>query len=74
MLKIIPTNRIFVNSNPISIDNRIIDNLEKIKKFIKKRYLIIGCGALTHQKNFELLKGPFIYSIKIIKIVFDNYW
>lgn len=57
--KIINKKKIIVISNPISVDNKKYDNIIKIKKFIGSRYSIVGCGALTYQKNFELLIKSF---------------
>ena len=65
--RIINRKKIKVVSNPISVSEKKMDNLEKIKKFKKKKFTVVGCGALTDQKNFELLVNAFSIFKKKIK-------
>ena len=59
--KIIDDKKIKIISNPISVDARKKDNFLQIKKFIKHKYIITGCGSLSDQKNFKLLIDAFFF-------------
>ena len=68
--RIINKKKIRVVSNPISVSEKKMDNLEKIKRFKKKKFTVVGC--ITDQKNFELLVNAFSI-FKKLKSMFNNY-
>ena len=58
--KIVNNQKVIVISNPVDLhdDNiRLDDKFEK--KLKEKKYIIISCGTLSYQKNFELLIKAF---------------
>ena len=57
--KITNKNKIHIISNPIEVSSTKLDNINNIKKNIRKKFVIVACGSLTYQKNFQLLIHAF---------------
>lgn len=57
--KIVNKKKIYVIPNPINVNNNNLDDLTNLKKFISQKFIIIGCGSLTYQKNFQLLINAY---------------
>lgn len=57
--KITTQNKIHIISNPIKVSSMKLDNIDIIKKNINKKFVIVACGSLTYQKNFQLLIHAF---------------
>ena len=64
--EIVPKNKVRIISNPIDIPKIKDRKLRIIKKLIKNKYVVVGCGTLSYQKNFELLiKSFYLFQKKI---------
>ena len=64
--KIVPQNKVRIISNPIDIPKIKDKKLKLIKKLIKNKYVVVGCGSLSYQKNFKLLiKSFYLFQKKI---------